>query len=151
MEGQPYSRVFRRQDPKFNGLLWSYHGCQLSLYDALITGRTDRGAQSLVDSTVRRFFSMIADAPHAMPTAMPMAPAVAPIFAARYPDAAIVFDNLHALHDVVADVLMSPSVSRIEKRAAVLAAAAAYRDDTTSVVTVDEWRQMARMMGSPHR
>ncbi len=25
MEGAPYSLIFRRQDPKFNGLLWSYH------------------------------------------------------------------------------------------------------------------------------
>jgi hypothetical protein len=94
---------------------------------------------------------MIADAPRRMPAEMPMAPAAAPVFATRYPEAAIVFDNLHALHDVVADILMSPSIPRVEKRAALLVAAATYRDDTTAVVSIQEWRQMARMMASPDR
>lgn len=146
MEGQPYSRVFRTADPKFNGLLWSYHWFQLSLYDALIVGRTESELQARVDSTVRRFFAMIADAPSGMPAEMPMAPTAAPVFAERYPEAAIVFDNLHALHDVVADILMSPVVPKDQKRAAILAAAATYRDDTTSVQSVEEWRHMAKTM-----
>jgi len=151
MESQPYSRVFRQRDPKYNGLLWSYHWFQLALYDALITGRTERQLQSEVDSTVQRFFLMIADAPRHMPSEMPMAPTAAPIFASRYPEAAVVFDNLHALHDVVADILAAPRVPRSERRAALLAAAAAYRDDSTAVVSLDDWRRMARMMASPER
>src|SRR5262249_8734619 len=126
MEGQPYSRVFRPRAPKFNGLLWSYHWFQLAMYDALIMGNGGSELQSHVDSTTRRFFAMLADAPRRMPPEMPMAPTSAPIFAARYPEAAIVFDNLHALHDVVADILTSPLVPKNEKRAALLAAAAAY-------------------------
>jgi hypothetical protein len=73
---------------------------------------------------------------------------VAPKFAARYPEAAIVFDNLHALHDVVSDILASPAVASGRKRAALLAATAAYRDDTTAVISVDEWRAMSRMMSA---
>jgi hypothetical protein len=118
------------------------------MYDALITGHGENELQSHVDSTTRRFFAMLANAPSGMPAEMPMAPTAAPIFAARYPEAAIVFDNLHALHDVAADILMSPVVPKNEKRAALLAAAAAYRDDTTAVITVDEWRTMAHMMGA---
>jgi hypothetical protein len=151
MEGQPYSRTFRRQDPKFNGLLWSYHWFQLALYDALMTGTTEREVRAGVDTVVAQFFGMIADAPSRMPPQMPMAPAVAPRFAARYPEAAIVFDNLHALHDVVADILASPEVGPARKREAILVAAAAYRDDTTAVTSVDEWRRMAEMMGGPPR
>ena len=82
-----------------------------------------------------------------MPTVMPMAAAVAPRFSERYPEAAIIFDNLHSLHDVVSDILASPVVPRNQKRAAILAAAASYRDDTTAVITVDAWKDMARMMG----
>jgi len=63
MEGQPYSLAFRRQDPKFNGLLWSYHWFQLALYDALITGRTEHQLQAGVDSVTARFFAMLDDAP----------------------------------------------------------------------------------------
>jgi hypothetical protein len=149
MEGQPYSLAFRRQDPKFNGLLWSYHWLQMSLYDALIEGRSERQMQAAVDAKVATFFRMLDSAPAHMPGEMPMSPGSAPIFSARYPTAAIVFDNLHSLHDVVSDILASNTVPASGKRAAILAAAAAYRDDTTGVISVDEWREMGRMM-APH-
>jgi hypothetical protein len=146
MEGQPYSLAFRRQDPKFNGLLWSYHWFQLALYDALIAGRTQTQLDAGIDSVTKRFFAMIADAPSGMPREMPMAPVASPRFADRYPDAAVIFDNLHSLHDVVSDILVSPTIPRDQKRRALLAAAAAYRDDTTAVTTLEEWRQMAHAM-----
>jgi hypothetical protein len=149
MEGQPYSLAFRKQDPKFNGLLWSYHWFQMALYDALMGERNDRVMHASTDTVVARFFRMLADAPAHMPAEMPMSPAAAPLFAERYPDAAIIFDNLHSLHDVVSDILVSPIVPPKQKRAAILAAAAAYRDDTTAVISVDEWRDMARMMAPP--
>lgn len=146
MEGQPYSLAFRKQDPKFNGLLWSYHWYQMALYDALIEGMSERQLQAGVDSVVQRFFAMLEDAPGRMPREMPMSAAVSPRFADRYPEAAIIFDNLHSLHDVVSDILVSKIVPRSQKRTAILAAAAAYRDDTTAVISVHEWREMARMM-----
>jgi hypothetical protein len=146
MEGQPYSLAFRREAPKFNGLLWSYHWFQLALYDALIAGHTQQERRAGVDSVVRVFFGMLDAAPTRMPATMPMAPMSAPVFAARYPAAAIVFDNLHALHDVASDILASPLIPASKKRIALLAATAAYRDDTTAVTTIDEWRAMAHLM-----
>jgi hypothetical protein len=146
MEGQPYSLAFRRQDPKFNGLLWSYHWLQMSLYDALIEGRSERQLQASVDAKVATFFRMLDSAPAHMPTEMPMSPGSAPVFSARYPTAAIIFDNLHSLHDVVSDILVSKTIPASRKRAAILAAAAAYRDDTTAVISVNDWREMGRMM-----
>jgi hypothetical protein len=68
-------------------------------------------------------------------------------FSTRYPEAAAVFENLHALHDVVSDILTDPAVPRRDKRRRILEAAAAYRDDTTAVTTADEWRAMAHDMG----
>jgi hypothetical protein len=146
MQGQPYSLAFRKQDPKFNGLLWSYHWLQMSLYDALIEGRVERELQAGVNRKVAMFFRMLDSAPANMPAEMPMAPGSAPLFSARYPAAAIVFDNLHSLHDVVSDILVSSVVPRSQKRSAILAAAAAYRDDTTAVISVDEWKEMGLMM-----
>jgi hypothetical protein len=147
MERQYYSRAFRERYPKFNGLIWAYHWMQMGIYDALVDAADVSGRRTNVSAVVARFRALLVDAPSRMPREMPMAPAVAPRFAERYPEAAIIFDNLHALHDVVSDVLASPAVPRNRKRATILRAAAQYRDSTSYVTTVDEWRQMSAAMG----
>ena len=77
-----------------------------------------------------------------------MTPAVAPTFAARYPEAAIIFDNLHSMHDVISDILANPAVPRDRKRAEILLAARRFRDDTSYVMASTEaWRTMALHMG----
>ena len=150
MEGQPYSLVFRKRYPKFNGLIWAYHWMQVGLYDALLAGGTRAEREANVSAATARFWAMLADPPARMPSMMPMTPAVAPRFTARYPEAAVVFDNLHSMHDVVSDILASPLIPRSGKRAAILAAAARYRDDSSFVTTEAEWRQMASEMGAEH-
>ena len=148
MEGRPYSLVFRTRYPKYNGLIWSYHWLQVGLYDALIAGHAPAQRAAYVDSTVARFWSMIDGGVATMPSVMPMTAAVAPRFAARYPEAAIIFDNLHSMHDVVSDILASPKVPRAKKRAAILEAARRYRDDESNIMTVEEWRAMSTGMGT---
>ena len=147
MEGQSYSLAFRRRAPRFNGLLWSYHWMQMALHEALVVGETPEARRAGVDAGVQRFWALLADAPAHMPRVMPMSAAVAPRFSARHPEAAIIFDNMHALHDVVGDVLATPGLSVRQQRAAILAAAAGYRDSTTAVTSHDDWRAMARDMG----
>lgn len=147
MEGQYYSTVFRERYPKFNGLIWAYHWLQVGLYEPLMVGRNYDERQTGVAATVARFFQMIEDAPTHMPRVMPMTSAVAPVFTARYPEAAIIFDNLHSLHDVISDILASPEVPRAAKRTEILRAVGRYRDDTSFIVSADEWRQMATHMG----
>lgn len=147
MEGQPYSLAFRKKYPKFNGLIWAYHWLQVGLYEPLIGGDTPGQRQAGVTAAVARFWSMLDQPPNNMPRIMPMTPAVAPEFTRRHPLAAAVFDNLHAMHDVISDILVSPVVAREEKRTAILTAVARYRDDTTEVTTVDEWKSMADEMG----
>jgi hypothetical protein len=147
MEGQPFSLAFRRVAPKFNGLIWSYHWLQIALYEALLAAEDDRGRRAGVDSSLARFWSMLDAPPARLPTVMPMSPAVAPRFSEQFADAAIIFDNLHALHDVAADILASPIVPAAGKRAAILKAAAAYRDSTTAVLTRAEWLEHSVHMG----
>ena len=148
MQEQPYSLAFRQKYPKFNGLIWAYHWLQVGLYEPLLAGRTPAERQAGVRATVARFWQMLGDAPRTVPYQMPMTPAVAPLFAARYPEAAIVFDNLHSMHDVVSDILANPAVPRGRKRAEILRAAAAFRDDTTLVMASDSaWLAMSRHMG----
>ncbi len=147
MEGQYYSTAFRDKYPKFNGLIWGYHWLQVGLYEPLMLGRNYGERQTGIAATVTRFFQMIEDAPTNMPRVMPMTAAVAPTFAARYPEAAIIFDNLHSMHDVISDILASPEVPRERKREEILRAAARYRDATSFVMTEAEWRAMTAHMG----
>ncbi|HVS60940.1 MAG TPA: hypothetical protein VHE82_09655 [Gemmatimonadaceae bacterium] len=147
MEGQPYSLAFRNKYPKFNGLIWGYHWLQVGLYEPLMTGKTLEERQAGVTAAVARFRQMLENAPEHMPRIMPMTAAVAPTFAKRYPEAAIIFDNLHSMHDVVSDILANPKVPHDRKRAEILRAAAAYRDRTSYVITPGEWMEMAQMMG----
>ena len=146
MEGQSYSLAFRQRFPKYNGLIWSYHWLQMTLYDALMAGGTKPERVANVAAVVDQFRKMTF-APETLPSVMPMSPAIAPAFSARYPEAAIMFDNLHSLHDVVSDILANPKVARGAKRRTILEAASRYRDDRTSVTSVAEWLDMSESMG----
>jgi len=147
MEGQFYSTAFRERYPKFNGLIWAYHWLQVGLYEPLVTARSTDERKTGVNAAVARFWQMLESAPANMPRIMPMTAAVAPAFAARYPEIAIIFDNLHSMHDVVSDILASPAVPRNRKRSEILRAAERYRDDRTFLMAVDEWRSMSVAMG----
>ena len=147
MEGQPYSLAFRQAYPKFNGLIWGYHWLQVGLYEPMMVGATQEERQAGVAAAVTRFRQMLENAPEHMPRVMPMTAAIAPTFAVRYQEAAIIFDNLHAMHDVVSDILTNDKVPRDQKRRAILEAASRYRDATTFLMPVSEWATMGEMMG----
>lgn len=147
MEGQPYSLAFRKGYPKFNGLIWAYHWLQVGLYDALLAGKTPDERSALVNGAVARFRQLLIEPPVSMPHVMPMTAAVAPVFTQRYPEAAAIFDNLHSMHDVISDILVSAELPRNRKRAEILLAANRYRDDTTEVMTRESWIAMATGMG----
>ena len=147
MEGQPYSLAFRNKYPKFNGLIWGYHWLQVGLYEPLMVGKNLEERQAGVTAAVARFRQMLENAPEHMPRTMPMTAAVAPTFAKRYPEAAIIFDNLHSMHDVVSDILANPKVPQNRKHTEILRAGALYRDRTSYVITPAEWMEMAQMMG----
>ncbi|HSJ05592.1 MAG TPA: hypothetical protein VK936_02745, partial [Longimicrobiales bacterium] len=147
MDGQYYSLAFRERFPKFNGLIWAYHWLQVGLYEPLIAGRDADERQAMVSATVARFWQMLETPPETMPYLMPMTAAVAPLFTERYPEIAIIFDNLHMMHDVVSDILASPEVPRNRKRAEIIRAVELFRDDTSFITSRDEWRRMAEGMG----
>lgn len=148
MDGQFYSLAFREKYPKFNGLIWAYHWLQVGLYEPLMVNSDAASRARGIEATVGRFWQMLSDAPATMPYLMPMTVAIAPTFSERYPEAAIIFDNLHMMHDVVSDILASPEVPRGRKRDQILAAAAQFRDDTSHVIAFAEWRSMGGMMGA---
>ena len=147
MEGQPYSLAFRKAAPKYNGLIWSYHWLQMAVYDAMLAAPDPPSRREMVARDVELFMRMTTDEGKFAPATMPMSPAIAPMFTERYPEAAIVFDNLHSLHDVVSDILASPKVPSDQKRNVILTAMSRYKDSTSFTTTRDEWHSMSRDMG----
>ncbi|MES2304630.1 MAG: hypothetical protein V4558_03945 [Gemmatimonadota bacterium] len=147
MDEQYYSQVFRKGYPKFNGLIWSYHWLQVGLYEPLIIGATRAERKAGVQATLARFWSMLKDAPVNLPKTMPMASAIAPRFSAAHPRAAVIFDNLHMMHDIISDILAADVVPRADKRKVIYEALAEFRDTTRNVMTMKEWHEMGSMMG----
>jgi hypothetical protein len=147
MDEQPFSQVFRRTHPKFNGLIWAYHWLQVGLYEPLIVYRTEPERRAGVSATVARFRRMLEDPPGSMPKVMPMTAAVAPEFARRHPRAAAIFDNLHMMHDIVSDLLMADSLDRSGTRAAIYAQLDEFRDSSRNVMPLEHWWMMGDMLG----
>jgi hypothetical protein len=147
MDEQYYSQAFRKAFPKFNGLIWAYHWLQVGLYEPFIEGRTPDETKAQVQATVGRFWSMLESPPERFPRVMPMASAVAPKFSAAHPRAAVIFDNLHMMHDIISDILQSDTVPAGTKRQVIYAALAEFQDSTRNLMTMEMWRNMADHMG----
>ena len=145
MDEQPFSQVFRREHGTFNGLIWAYHWLQVGLYEPLIAGGTRAEKKQLVQLTVARFWEMVRSERY--PTVMPMTSAIAPEFSRRHPRAAVIFDNLHMMHDIISDVLASPLIPVDGKRAAIYSQLAEFRNPATNVITMADWLTMADHMG----
>jgi hypothetical protein len=90
---------------------------------------------------------MLEDAPARFPREMPMTSAIAPNFSAKHPRAAVIFDNLHMMHDIISDILAADTVPRDAKRHVIYAALAEFRDTTRNVMTRDDWLMMGHHMG----
>jgi hypothetical protein len=145
MDEQPFSQVFRRTQPTFNGLIWAYHWLQVGLYEPMIGAGSRAEAKAGLEAAVARFWDMVRRERY--PTTMPMTGAIAPGFSRRHPRAAVIFDNLHMMHDIISDVLASPMIPRDRKRAVIYQQLAEFRNPAGNVISMDEWREMADHMG----
>lgn len=147
MDEQYFSQVFRKRHPKFNGLIWAYHWLQVGLYEPLIAGRTSAEKKAGVKATLARFWSMLEEPPARFPAVMPMTATIAPMFSAKHPRAAVIFDNLHMMHDIISDILAADTIPKNRKRAVIYQQLAEFRDGSKNVMSMDEWRNMGEMMG----
>lgn len=147
MDEQYYSQVFRRRHADFNGLIWAYHWLQVGLYEPLIAGRTPGERKAGVQAAVARFWDMLRDPPAGMPHVMPMTATVAPVFSALHPRAAVIFDNLHMMHDIISDILAADTVPPARKREVIYAALDELQNPATNALSMEEWRMMGDHMG----
>jgi hypothetical protein len=145
MDEQPFSQVFRRTQPTFNGLIWAYHWLQVGLYEPMIVANSPAEAKAGLDVALARFWDMVHSERY--PRTMPMTAAIAPEFSRRHPRAAVIFDNLHMMHDIISDVLASPTIPKERKREEILQQLEEFRSPEGNVISMDEWREMADHMG----
>jgi len=143
MDEQYFSKEFRERYPRFNGLIWAYHWLQVAVYEPLVIYEDPEERQTAITAVLARFWQMLEDPPEALPSEMPMTPAIAPAFTERYPEFAAVFDNLHMMHDVISDILVSDQVPRNRKRGEIYRQADLFRDPGSMAVSRDEWIAMA--------
>lgn len=115
----PYSKRMRDNYPKVNGLFWGYHWLQTSVYDTLYEKTPDeqKRAYELMGKRYHETELYKTDRPF-----MPMTAEISPRFSKRFPKIANVFDNLHMLHDMVNDILVSPELTDHQKDEQVKAA-----------------------------
>ncbi|MGL5942290.1 MAG: hypothetical protein ACRC2S_18330 [Waterburya sp.] len=112
LDSQPYSKAFREKYPKVNGLFWGYHWLQGSMYD-LLYGKTLEEQQQTYEQMGKQYHEV--ELYRTDRVFMPMFAENSPRFAARFPEIANTFDNLHMLHDLVNDVLASEWISETQK------------------------------------
>jgi hypothetical protein len=147
MDEQYFSQTFRKAYPKFNGLIWAYHWLQVGLYEPFLEEDTKALRKAAVQATVARFWSMLKDPPSRMPKMMPMTSAVAPKFSAAHPRAAVIFDNLHMMHDIISDILTADTIPHDQKGEMIDQQLDKLQDSTRDIMSMDEWRMMADHMG----
>ncbi len=102
----PYSKTFRTRFPLFNATIWSYHYLQVAVYDPL-QAAPDLKAKTQAVRPILATYRGYLDQPPVQWTFMPLTAELSPAFAARYPEIANIFDNLHMLHDNISDILAS--------------------------------------------
>ena len=147
MDDQYYSQGFRKRFPKFNGLIWAYHWLQVGLYESLLTETGLQNKKASMEESVARFWAMTAKAPANFPSVMPMTVAVAPVFSERHQRAAVIFDNLHMLHDIISDILESPKVPKADRLRVINEALDEFQNPKTNLVPWEHGRMMAAHMG----
>ena len=113
LDSQPYSKAFRQQYPKVNGLFWGYHWLQGSMYDLLYSKPLYAQRQAYKDMGKQYHEVELYRTDRSF---MPMFAEVSPRFAERFPELANTFDNLHMLHDMVNDILASQWMSEQQQQ-----------------------------------
>ncbi|MBA3724897.1 MAG: hypothetical protein H0W86_00225 [Armatimonadetes bacterium] len=113
LDSQAYSGAFRRKYPKVNGLFWGYHWLQGAVYDMLWKSRSLADMRTQYEVLGKRYHEV--ELYRTDRDFMPMFSETSPEFARRFPQLANAFDNLHMLHDMVNDILVSDWMSPRQK------------------------------------
>lgn len=137
-----YSQSFRKRFPLFNATIWAYHYLQVAVYDPLHAAQDLTAKTQAVRPILTTYRGYLAQPPVQW-TFMPLTAELSPLFAARYPEIANIFDNLHMLHDNISDILTSERLPTWEaKRAEIYHLVSTYylasADATNSMIVTTQ-------------
>lgn len=100
----PYSHEFHHAYPRCMGIMMSYHWLQGAQYEAMLAPPERRQAE--VEEALEHFQALL-DNP---PGYFPLTHKAAPSFHRLVPQAGYIFDNLHMLHHLAQDILITEKV-----------------------------------------
>jgi hypothetical protein len=143
----PQALAFRSAYPDLDGFTWAGQWLRLAASEPLTDLPAGAARSEGVDTVTARYFGKLTfgEPPQAFPTEVPLAPAIAPGLIWLSPEAAIVWDNLSMLLEVVADVLASPGTPDVP--AAIDATLDFFLDEEVAMTNQDEWEIMALRHG----
>ena len=143
-DGHDGANDVRQVYPKVSGLVWAHQWLELALCEPLIAYDSPEERRAGVAATVSRFREMLERAPSGLPSEMPTAPAIAPSLTQRHPRAAAIFDNVHALHQVVWTILRD---AHADARPEVRVAVDTFLSPRHLAVSGEDWLLMSLRRG----
>ena len=143
----PQALAFRTGYADLDGLIWAGHWLQLAATEPL-TDIADpvKRAQGLDTVTTRYHLKLsYGDPPQFFPSELPMAPAISPGMIFMSAEAAMIWDNVSMMEEVLADILASPRV--VDPKGAVELTIEHFLDPTYAVRDQGYWEIMALRHG----
>jgi hypothetical protein len=143
----PYALDFRTGYADLDGLVWAGHWLRLAATEPLTDFAEKEVRAEGIDTVTTRYFAKLSygDPPEFFPSEIPLAPAIAPGIIFLSPEAAMIWDNLSMMQEVLADILASPSVEDVD--AAVEDAIAFFMDPAEGITEQGVWEIMALRHG----
>ena len=143
----PYTLAFRTGYADLDGLIWAGHWLKLAASEPLTDFPRGEQRDAGLDTVTTRYFAKLSygEPPQFFPSEIPLAPSIAPGLIFISPEAAMIWDNVSMMQEVLADVLASPSVEDV--RAALDEAIDHFMDPTYRMTVQGEWEIMALRHG----
>jgi len=141
-----YAMDFRTGYTDLGGLIWAGYWFMLAATEPLADLR---GAERLagLETVQNRYYAKLTygEPPEYFPSELPMPPTIAAGFIFINPEAAMIWDNLSMMQEVLSDILASPDVA--DARAAIDAAVEFFMDPKVGMTNEREWQVMALRHG----
>ncbi len=107
MDNQYYSGAFRINYPKFNALLWAFHWLEPVFYEGLFLFDDPAKREKILQMWIEENNDWFKNPTQRMPLMRDSAFQ----WSKFAPAAANIFDNVHTLHGMIADIMASPKVN----------------------------------------
>lgn len=142
-----YAFGFRTGYADLDGFIWAGHWFKLAATEPLTDLPFGPERVEGLDTVATRYFSKLTygEPPQFFPSEIPLAPAIAPGLIWASAEAAMIWDNLSMMTEVLSDVLAAPDTPDVP--AAVKATLDFFMDPELAVTDQDEWEIMALRHG----